>query len=69
MTFFIFLKFFRWVAKSKGDMLSEHDRAIILNCIKGAEMAYHARLLAKNEQAVKGFREKGAIVEKLLESI
>ncbi len=57
------------VRKDKWEKLSAEDKAIISNCIKGAEMAYHARLLAKNAQAIKGFREKGVIVEKLPASI
>ena len=40
-----------------------------MNCIKGAEVAYHARLIAKNTKAVKGFKDKGVIVENLPSSI
>lgn len=57
------------VRKDKWEKLSAEDKAIILNCLKGAEITYHARLLAKNSVAIKGFREKGVIVEKLPASI
>lgn len=58
-----------WVAKSKWDKLPEDLKAIVLNCIQGANVAYHARLLKKDAEAIKGFREKGVIVQKLPESI
>ncbi len=57
------------VARSKWEKLSDEFKAIFLNCLKGAEIAYHVRLLKKNAAAIKGFREKGVIVEKLPESI
>lgn len=57
------------VHKDKWEKLSPEDKAIIQNCLKGAEMAYHSRLLAKNAEAIKGFRGKGVIVERLPASI
>lgn len=57
------------VSRSKWEALPEDLKAIVLNCIKGAEVGYHARLIAKNEKAVQGFKDKGVIVEILPSSI
>jgi TRAP-type mannitol/chloroaromatic compound transport system substrate-binding protein len=57
------------VSRSKWEALPEDLRAIVVNCIKGAEVGYHARLIAKNEKAVQGFKDKGVIVEILPSSI
>ena len=53
------------VARNKWEALPEDLKAIVLNCIKGAEVAYHASLVADNAKAVQGFKDKGVIVENL----
>ena len=57
------------VDAAKWEALPAELKAIVVNCIKGAEVGYHARLLAANEKAVQGFKEKGVIVENLPSSI
>jgi TRAP-type mannitol/chloroaromatic compound transport system substrate-binding protein len=57
------------VARDKWDKLSDEFKAIILNCVRGAEIAYHARLVAKNPKALQGFKDHGVIVNPLPASI
>jgi len=57
------------VERNKWEALPEDLKAIFLNCLKGAEIEYHAKLLADNEKAVQGFKDKGVIVEILPSSI
>jgi TRAP-type mannitol/chloroaromatic compound transport system substrate-binding protein len=57
------------VARDKWEKLPEELKAIALNCVRGAEIAYHARLVAKNGKAIEGFRAKGVKVAKLPSSI
>ncbi len=57
------------VERSKWEALPADLKATVVNCIKGAEVAYHARLISKNEKAVQGFKDKGVIVEVLPSSI
>lgn len=57
------------VSRDKWEALPEDLKAIFLNCLKGAEVAYHARLLADNAKAVEGFKAKGVIVANLPSSI
>jgi len=57
------------VERSKFEALPEDLKNIFLNCLKAAEVEYHAKLLADNSKAVQGFKEKGVIVENLPSSI
>jgi len=57
------------VSSSKWEALPADLKAIVLNCVKGAEVAYHAGLVADNEKAVQGFKDKGVIVDILPSSI
>jgi TRAP-type mannitol/chloroaromatic compound transport system substrate-binding protein len=57
------------VNREKWEALPEDLKAIFLNCLKGAEVEYHAKLVADNAKAVVGFKEKGVIVESLPSSI
>jgi len=57
------------VSRKKWEALPEDLKAIFLNCLKGAEVEYHAKLVTDNAKAVVGFREKGVIVENLPSSI
>ena len=57
------------VQRSKWEALPADLKVIVTNCIKGAEVAYHARLISKNEKAVQGFKDKGVIVDILPSSI
>jgi TRAP-type mannitol/chloroaromatic compound transport system substrate-binding protein len=57
------------VSRSKWEALPEDLKAIFLNCLKGTEITYHARLVADNAKAVEGFKAKGVIVENLPSSI
>jgi TRAP-type mannitol/chloroaromatic compound transport system substrate-binding protein len=57
------------VERSKWEALPEDLKAIFLNCLKGAEVEYHAKLVADNAKAVEGFKAKGVIVENLPSSI
>ncbi len=57
------------VNRSKWEALPDDLKAIVVNSIRGAEIGYHARLVDKNEKALKGFRDKGVIVDTLPASI
>ena len=57
------------VERSKFEALPEDLKAIFLNCLKGAEVEYHAKLVKSNAEAVEGFKAKGVIVENLPSSI
>jgi TRAP-type mannitol/chloroaromatic compound transport system substrate-binding protein len=53
------------VSRSKWEGLSDEFKTIVLNCVRGAGITYHSRLVANNAKAVKGFKDKGVIVAKL----
>ncbi|MDI6754601.1 MAG: TRAP transporter substrate-binding protein DctP [Thermodesulfobacteriota bacterium] len=57
------------VSREKFEALPEDLKAIFLNCLKGTEIEYHAKLVADNAKAVQGFKDKGVIVENLPSSI
>jgi len=57
------------VSRDKWEALPEDLKAIFLNCLKGVEITYHAKLVADNAKAVEGFKAKGVIVENLPSSI
>jgi len=57
------------VSGSKWEALPEDLKAIFLNCLKGVEITYHAKLVADNSKAIQGFKDKGVIVEYLPSSI
>jgi TRAP-type mannitol/chloroaromatic compound transport system substrate-binding protein len=57
------------VSRSKWEALPEDLKEVVRNCVKRAEIAYHARLVADNTKAIQGFKDKGVIVENLPSSI
>jgi TRAP-type mannitol/chloroaromatic compound transport system substrate-binding protein len=57
------------VSRSKWEALPEDLKAIFLNCMRGTEIEYHAKLIADNPKAVEGFKAKGVKVEPLPSSI
>jgi TRAP-type mannitol/chloroaromatic compound transport system substrate-binding protein len=57
------------VDAAKWGALPADLKAIVTNCIRGAEVAYHQRLVAANPAAVQGFKDKGVIVDVLPPSI
>jgi len=57
------------ISRSKWEALPEDLKAIFLNCLRGVEVTYHAKLVVDNAKAVEGFKAKGVLVENLPSSI
>ncbi|NWF57590.1 MAG: TRAP transporter substrate-binding protein DctP [Syntrophaceae bacterium] len=57
------------VNRDKWETLPEDLKAIFLNSLMGATVAYHHRLVADNQKAIQGFKDKGVVVEILPSSI
>ncbi len=57
------------VKRSKWEKLPDDLKVILRDCAEAENIYYHSRLVKKNAEAIKKFKDYGVVVEKLPESI